>query len=203
MTRAGAGAGRLFVLARHAESSANVSAVVSSERHRAVPLSPLGRAQARELGTQIANVGIELAVATRFLRTRQTIELALQGRPVPVVVEPDLDEIDAGDYDGAPIDEYWSWRAAHKPSERLPHGESPDEAMLRYATALERLALREERLTLIVTHAFAVHQIAQAATPEAPPRIANAIPYLFDEAAVLRAAGTLRDAAMADRATAR
>jgi broad specificity phosphatase PhoE len=35
-------------------------------RHRAVPLSPRGREQARELGTQIANVGIELAVATRW-----------------------------------------------------------------------------------------------------------------------------------------
>jgi broad specificity phosphatase PhoE len=108
---------RLFVLVRHAESSANVARVVSSERHRAVPLSSRGRAQARELGTQLANVGIELAVATRFLRTRQTVELALHGRSVPVLIEPQLDEIDAGDYDGATIDDYRSWRAAHTASE--------------------------------------------------------------------------------------
>jgi broad specificity phosphatase PhoE len=203
MTGAGAGASRLFVLARHAESSANVARVVSSKRHRGVPLSSRGQAQARELGAQLANVGIKLAVATRFLRTRQTVELALHGRSVPVLIEPELDEIDAGDFDGATIDEYWRWRASHTASERLPHGESPDEAMLRFASALERLASRDERVTLIVTHAFALHHIAQAAAPASRPRLANAMPYLFNEAAVLRAAGALRDAAMTHRATLR
>jgi broad specificity phosphatase PhoE len=180
---------------------ANVARVVSSKRHRAVPLSSNGRAQARELGAQLANLGIELAVATRFLRTRQTVELALDGRSVPVLIEPELDEIDAGDFDGATIDEYWSWRAAHTASERLPHGESPDEAMLRFASALERLASRDERVTLIVTHAFALHHIVQAAAAESRTRLANAMPYLFDEGAVLRAAGALREAAITDRAT--
>jgi broad specificity phosphatase PhoE len=193
---------RLFVLVRHAESSANVARVVSSEHHRSVPLSSRGRTQARELGTQLASVGIELAVATRFLRTRQTVDLALEGRSVPVLVEPELDEIAAGDYDGATIDSYWSWRATHMASERLPHGESPDEAILRYANALERLVSREERVVLIVTHAFALHRIVQATAPEARPRVGNAMPYLFDEGAVVRAAHALRDSALADRAPA-
>jgi broad specificity phosphatase PhoE len=186
------------VFVRHAGSAANVAGLVSSERHRVVPLSSRGRAQARELGAQLANATIELAVATRFLRTRQTVELALSDRSVPMLVEPDLDELDAGDYDGATLEEYWSWRAAHKPRERLPHGESPDEAMLRYAAALERLASREERVTLIVTHAFALNQIARALAPELRPHLANAMPYLFDEAAVLRAAGALRNTVLAN-----
>jgi acetyl esterase/lipase len=67
--------------------------------------------------------------------------------------------------------------------------------MLRFASALERLASREERATLVVTHAFALHHIAQAAAPEARPRLANAMPYLFGEAAILRAANALRDTA--------
>jgi hypothetical protein len=50
-------------------------------------------------------------------------------------------------------------------------------------------------VTLIVTHAFALHHIARAAAPVARPRLANAMPYLFDEAALLRAANALRDAA--------
>jgi broad specificity phosphatase PhoE len=67
------------------------------------------------------------AVATRFVRTRQTVELALQGRDIPLL-EPDLDEIRAGGFDGKPISACWAWKDGHGRGERFPHGESLDDA---------------------------------------------------------------------------
>jgi broad specificity phosphatase PhoE len=69
-----------------------------------VGLTARGRTQARQLGAQPANLDIDLALGTSFLRTQQTIALALSGRRVPVVIDPGFDEIRAGDLDGKPIE---------------------------------------------------------------------------------------------------
>jgi broad specificity phosphatase PhoE len=182
---------RLFVLARHAESFANIKGVVSSHPGRPVGLTPSGRAQARQLGAQLANLEIDLAVCSRLLRTQQTVELALHGRPIPVVIDEDFDEIQAGDFDEQPIEAYWSWELQHTESAQLPHGESLDEALLRYAAGLRRLLSRTEPVTLLVIHELALHHIAVGATtspvPISPSSFANALPYLFDEQAIQRA----------------
>src|SRR5262249_50257766 len=99
---------RLFVFARHPPTGANIANALSSDPARPVALTERGRQQARELDAQLSNLGVDLAVATRFLRTQQTIEIALHGRQVPIVIEPGFDEVNAGDFDGAPIDAYWS-----------------------------------------------------------------------------------------------
>ncbi len=192
---------RLFVLARHAESSANVAGAVSSVPSRSVGLTPRGQAQARQLGAQLANLGIGLAVCTSFLRTRQTVELALQARRVPVLIDAGFDEVRADDFDGQPIETYWSWEQEHSPSDRLPHGESRKEALLRHAEALRRLLSRTEQVTLLVAHEFALRHIAAAtmsASPTAQPSFANAVPYLFDEDAFDRAAAYIGDFFQAD-----
>src|SRR6266540_657372 len=96
---------RLFVFARHAESVPNVAHVLNSDPFQPGALTPRGRRQARKLGVQLANLGIDLAFCTRFPRTRETAELALGGRDVPLLVEPELDEVRAGVFDGAPRSE--------------------------------------------------------------------------------------------------
>src|SRR5215216_6783769 len=133
---------RLFVFARHAESSMNAAQVLSSDPSRAVRLSPRGRRQAFRLGQQVRNLEIELAVHTRLQRTRETVELALQGRDVPFATEPDLDEVRLGALDGAPIRAYWAWKDNHGRNEPFPMGESLDDAARRYAESLRRLVER-------------------------------------------------------------
>src|SRR4029077_1919537 len=71
---------RLFIFARHAESALNAAGLLSSDPSRPIGLTPHGIEQARQLGQQLANLDIDLAVATSFLRTRETLELVLQGR---------------------------------------------------------------------------------------------------------------------------
>jgi broad specificity phosphatase PhoE len=186
---------RLFVFARHAESAANAADVLSTSPSRPVALTARGRTQARTLGAQLAHLDIDLAVGTRLLRTQQTIGLALHGRPVPIVIEPGFDEIRAGDLDGARIDAYRSWVDRHTAGDRLPHGESIDEALRRYAAALRRLLARKEKVTLVVIHEIALRYITAAAATGPAPRgegvVPNAAPYLFDEPAVRRAATRL------------
>jgi broad specificity phosphatase PhoE len=186
---------RLFVFARHAESAANAAKVLNTNPSQPVALTARGRTQARALGAQLAGLHVDLAVGTRLLRTQQTIDLALAGRPVPTVIEPGFDEIRAGDLDGAPIDAYRSWTDQHSTGDRLPHGESINDALRRYADALRRLLARKEKVTLVVIHEIALRYIAAAAA--AGPSdlddtaFPNAAPYLFDEPAVRRAAASL------------
>jgi len=80
---------RLFIFARHAESAFNAVGRLGSDPSQPIGLTRLGTEQARELGQQIANLDIDLAVTTRSVRTRETIEVALKGRDVPLLVEPD------------------------------------------------------------------------------------------------------------------
>jgi broad specificity phosphatase PhoE len=159
-----------------------------------VSLTERGRAQARELGTQLANVEIDLAVGTRFPRTQETIEIALRGRRVPRLVEPAFDEIDAGELDGAPIETYRAWKEGHPRSEPFPHGESVGDARRRYAAALQRLLARAEERTLVVTHELALRFITAAAATgsrDSSATLANAVLYLFDERALMRAVSVL------------
>jgi broad specificity phosphatase PhoE len=192
---------RLFVFARHAESEANVAHVVSSDPSQPVPLTARGRAQARALGAQLAHLPIDLAVGTRLLRTQQTIDIALDGRPVPILIEPGFDELQAGDLDGAPMAAYRSWKHQHTANDRLPHGESVQNALWRYAGALRRLLARSETVTLVILYELALRYIAAAAASGSPPgmgtAIRNATPYLFDQHAVRRAADSLDALALA------
>lgn len=151
---------RLFVFARHAESVANAASMLNSSPSRPVALTARGRTQARALGAQLASLHVDLAVGTRLLRTRQTIDIALDGRQVPTLIEPGFDEIRAGDLEGAPIEAYRSWQDQHTPGDRLPHGESIEDALRRYAGALRRLLGRTEAVTLVVIHDLAVRYIA-------------------------------------------
>jgi broad specificity phosphatase PhoE len=186
---------RLFVFARHAESSANAANVVSSNPSQPVALTARGRTQARALGAQLANLHVDLAVGTRLLRTQQTIDLALDGRQVPTLIEPGFDEIRAGDLEGARIDAYRSWRHQHTLGDRMPHGESTQDALRRYTGALWRLLARKETVTLVVIHEIALRHIAAAAATGPSllngTAVPNAAPYLFDEPAARRAAAGL------------
>ena len=187
---------RRFILARHAESAFNAAGLLSSDPSRPIGLTPHGTEQACRLGQQLANLNIDLAVATRFLRTLETVELALQGRDIPLLVEPDLDEIRAGGFDGQPISAYSAWKDEHGRGERFPHGESLDDAAHRYANALRRLPGRSEAVTLIVGHELAIRYIVEAAAGAntlglSEMRIANATPYFFDETALRNAAERL------------
>jgi broad specificity phosphatase PhoE len=187
---------RLFVLARHGESTLNVDRVVNGDPAVDVPLTHKGRREARLLGQQLRNVPLDLCIVTRFGRTRETADIALARRAVRFDVEPLFDDVDVGDLEGVSIDDYRAWKRAHTRADPFPNGESLDAAAVRYGRALESLLARPERAILVVTHEIPVRYALNAAEgsrdPDAPHHdIANATPYLFGEERLAEAASRL------------
>jgi broad specificity phosphatase PhoE len=188
---------RLYVLVRHGQSDLNLSRRINGDPNVSVRLTAQGEAEARALGTQVANLGLELCVHTRFGRTRQTAELALEGRGVPLVAEPLLDDIDIGELEGRTIAEYRDWKAEHLRSDRFPGGESLDDAARRYAEAFELLLERTEQRILVVCHEIPVRYALNAAAGsddlDGPThQLGNCIPHLFDDAGLRRAVQAIR-----------
>jgi len=184
------------VLTRHAHSTLNVEGRVNGDPSVPVPLTADGRAEAAQLGRQLAQLPLELCVHTRFGRTQETVDSILAGRDVPRLEEPLLDDIDVGELEGVSLDAYRAWKLAHGRDEPFPGGESLDEAARRYATAFRRLVDRPEQVLLVVCHEIPVRYALNGAAgsddlDEPEHTISNATPYLFDEAALTRAAARI------------
>jgi broad specificity phosphatase PhoE len=186
---------RLFVFARHAESAANAAHVLNTNPSQPVALTARGRTQARALGAQLAGLHVDLAVGTRLLRTQQTIDLALDGRQVPTLIEPGFDEIRAGTSKAhastlagpGRTSTPWATACRMARASRTRCGATPG--------ALRRLLARKEKVTLVVIHEIALRYIAAAVATGPSPlngtALPNAAPYLFDDPATRRAAVSL------------
>jgi len=105
----------LCILVRHGESLYNVEKRINGDPANEVELSDHGREEASRLALHIAHVRIEVCVHTRFLRTLETARLALGDRVdrVPLVCEPLLDDINAGELEGRPLRWERPFRAPH------------------------------------------------------------------------------------------
>ena len=184
---------RVFVLARHGESQLNVERRINGDPNVLVPLSERGQEEARRLGEQVEHFPLDACVHTRFPRTRETAVIALREREdVPLVVEARFDDIDIGDLEGQRIEDYREWKHAHARSDAFPGGESLDDAARRYGQAFRGLLDSPWHSVLVVTHEipirYALNAAAGSDSLDGPAHeVSNAVPYLFDEAALERA----------------
>jgi 2,3-bisphosphoglycerate-dependent phosphoglycerate mutase len=183
---------RVFVIARHAESTLNFEQRVNGDPSVAVALTDKGRDEATLLGQQIAHLPITLCVHTRFGRTLETARIALADRDIPFIEEPLLDDIDVGALEGKSLDDYRAWKHEHTRRDPFPEGESLDDAARRYARGYRKLLDRHEEAVLVVTHEiplrYAINAAAGSDDLDGPThQLANATPYLFDEVSLARA----------------
>ncbi len=149
-----------IILARHGETSWNVEGRHQGQGYD-IPLSEVGREQARALAKRLAGVSLSRAVASPLLRARQTAELALGDRLSMLRVDEALMEIAHGEWEGclaAEIRESYpelqrAWREEPH-TITLPGGESfqqvQDRAWPAFLRACEGLG--PEDTALIVTH---------------------------------------------------
>jgi broad specificity phosphatase PhoE len=184
-----------LLLARHAHASSNEGSVVNA----APPgegLSPQGVLQARALRERLASTPIDLGVSSRLLRARETLEAALAGREIPLLVEPLLDEIGFGSFEGGALDAYRAWAWTSDALASPGGGETRAEAAGRIAAALEALLLRPEETILAVSHALPIRYVIDAADGTFPSRrvatVLHAAPFRIERTAVERSAETLR-----------
>ena len=191
----------IVFLARHAESVLNVEGRVNGDPAVPAPLTEHGREEAMLLGVQLANVELDLCVHTRFGRTLETAEVALQGRKVPIETEPLLDDIKIGELEGAPLDEYRRVKRDLGRERPYPGGESLDQAALRYVAAFRRLGERDAQRVLVVCHEipvrYALNAAAGAGLLDGPPfhDVPNAVPFLFEHRSLVRAAARIEELA--------
>jgi broad specificity phosphatase PhoE len=183
---------KLLVISRHGESTLNIERRVNGDPAVPVTLTDKGRDEAKLLGQQLAHVPLDLCIHTQFSRTRETAEIALRGREVPCLEEPLLGDIKIGELEGKTLDDYREWKHEHTRHDAFPGGESLDDAARRYAEAYRRVLERPEERILVVTHEiplrYAINAAADSDDLDGPAhQLANATPYLFDEAALERA----------------
>jgi 2,3-bisphosphoglycerate-dependent phosphoglycerate mutase len=191
---------RLFLLARHGQSLFNIDKIVNGDPVLDRGLSQRGIEEAEGLAGQLAALPIDLLAVSPFPRAMQTANIALGGREVPQLVDDDLGDVRIGELEGDSLDAYRATPAHTNRKERFPGGESLDEAALRYATAFGRLLARDEAVTLVVCHEIPVRYLVNSAggsdSLDGPLHyVANATPYLFDEASLGRAVERIRELA--------
>lgn len=149
-----------LVLVRHGETAWNVEG-----RHQGrgcdIGLSEAGRAQARALADRLAGQVWARVASSPLKRARETAEILVGGPDPRMILDPDLEEISHGAWEGllaSEVRERWpdlqrAWR--ERPDQvRLPDGETLAEVQARAWRVLERLSvgLGEADALLLVTH---------------------------------------------------
>jgi 2,3-bisphosphoglycerate-dependent phosphoglycerate mutase len=141
-------------------------------------LTEAGRAQARRLGELVAAEPIELCVTSAFARAKETADIALEGRDVPRLVVPELNDIRFGDFEALSLDEYRTWAHSAGPTDVPPgEGESRAACVARYALGFRTLLARPERLVLVVVHGLPIRYVLNALEGRAPQPVLDQVPY--------------------------
>jgi len=175
-----------FWYLRHGETDWNARGL--SQGRSDIPLNENGLAQARRAGAVLAAGADRFApiariVSSPLIRARRTAEIAAGAmeaaghRPLPVAIDPDLQEVCFGVQEGQPMgDWYDSWIAG----DYTPEGaEVFADLMARAASAVNR-ATAGEGTVLIVCHG-AMFRALRAVMRLAPNvRLPNAVPLWLD-----------------------
>ena len=165
------------LLTRHAESEFSVRGLTNGDPEIEVALTEAGRAQARLLGEHLAPTEIDLCVVSEFQRARETADLALEGRDVPRLVLPELNDIRFGEFEGRLLADYRAWARAHGPEDEVPSGENRTESVVRYVAGFRALLKRPERTILVVAHSLPIRYVLNAATGGLPKPAMEQVPY--------------------------
>jgi alpha-ribazole phosphatase len=173
-----------LILARHGQSIFSERGLVNGDVTVAGPLTRKGEEEARELGREIADDPIDLCVTTEFERTRQTAELALEGRDFQRLVVSELNDPRYGRYEGGDLETYRSWAGSATSGDEVPGGgESRRHIIERYTRGFRLVLARVERCALVVAHSLPIAYAlaARDGTVPAPrvPLVEHARPHRF------------------------
>jgi broad specificity phosphatase PhoE len=169
---------REAILARHAESEFSFRGAVNGEPGVACPLTPRGREQARRLRAALADTEVDLCVTSEFERVRETADIALEGRDVPRLVLPELNDIRFGEFEGRQLTDYRAWARAHGPTIEAPGGgESRAVTVARYVEAYRTIVARPEPTILVVAHGLPIRYALDAAAGRDPAPAVEQVPY--------------------------
>jgi broad specificity phosphatase PhoE len=132
-------------LARHGVTQANLDVIHAGMSD--VPLLPEGREQARQLAERVSALGVETVWTSPIRRARETAEIVARHGGLPLFEDPNLREMDVGDWEGLTDDQirdgypdaFRRWQQ-DPASFRLRGRETLDAVRDRMVSALERIA---------------------------------------------------------------
>jgi broad specificity phosphatase PhoE len=138
-----------FYMIRHGQTVANVAQLMAGSTDS--PLTETGRAQAESVRAIVKNLTVKpsLVVHSNLSRARDTATIINESLNAPLIEEPDLAEMHAGDWEGVSYDMCRTmlidWRDP-------PGGETFEQFSGRIAAAKRRIFSRNETSPLIVSH---------------------------------------------------
>ncbi|AHH97624.1 histidine phosphatase family protein [Kutzneria viridogrisea] len=158
-----------LILLRHAQSTANGSAVLAG-RSPGVELADTGQAQAGKLVDRLAGVELAEVVASPLLRCQQTVVPLVSARGMSVTTEDDLSEVDYGGWTGRPLAELFKeplWKVVqqHPSAAVFPEGEGLAEVQSRAVRAIRAHDARitaahgEESVWLACSHGDVIKSV--------------------------------------------
>jgi len=145
-------------------------------------LTAAGREQARALGAALADEPLDVVAVTEFQRVRETAELAVGERGLPVLVLPELNDPRYGDFEGGSLDAYreWAWGRGPldvPPSSTEQRAEHRSALAARYATGFRALLERPEHAILVVAHSLPLRYVLDAAEGRPPAAKVGMVEY--------------------------
>ena len=166
------------ILARHGESQFSVRGIVNGDPGASCPLTDTGREQARLLAATIADAAIDLCVVTEFARTQETADIALEGRDVPRLVVPELNDVRFGEFEGRPLTDYRAWAGDNEPTIDAPGGgESRAATVDRYVRGFDKVLRRREPTILAVIHGLPIRYVLNALEDIDPAPLVDQVTY--------------------------
>ncbi|MBA4421303.1 MAG: hypothetical protein C0391_09165 [Anaerolinea sp.] len=146
--------------ARHAESEANISNVISN-RGWQHPLTENGKQQAEHLGERLKEAGISGIFASPIMRAIHTAQIVGEVIKAPVAAADALREFDCGAMEGRSDNEAWfevghamrQWLEQGDLDYRISAGESYSEVLERFRLFITKvIAIGGEGSFLFVSH---------------------------------------------------
>ena len=108
---------------------------------------------------------------------RETAELAVGERELPLLVLPELNDPRYGDFEGGPLDAYRDWAWSRGPLEAPPGGEHRGDLAARYAAGFRALLARPEETILLVAHSLPLRYVFDAAEGRPPAAKVGLVEY--------------------------
>ena len=164
-----------LLMVRHGETEWNLQHRYQGQSD--VPLSDVGRKQARVLSERLAHEGIDVAYVSDLNRAVETAEIIFSGRNVPILKEPRLREMSFGVLEGLVFDDAY----ARYPAEinawlkdyntPPPGGEKLEAFTARVTSFMNAVQSKHDGQTLLlVAHGGSLSELVRLALEMPPAR---------------------------------
>jgi probable phosphoglycerate mutase len=168
-------------LLRHGRTAYSARYRVNGDPGIAVPLDDEGILACRDAREHFPVEIMQMWVTSSFPRARQTGELLRDGTGATTHVEPLLDELDYGRFEGGPFLDYAGWLQEHGPRARPEGARESQHAGIRRMLTGVRAALELPGPRCVVAHGLLLSVLRwKCANPPG-----TAMPLFFPEASCL------------------